>query len=43
MKTATDRYPGLEMSMGSPLGTHPKLAEIVSERVDEAIKASGWN
>lgn len=43
MKTATDRYPGLEMSMGSPLGTHPKLAEIVSERVDEAIKSSGWN
>ena len=43
MEAATDRYPGLEMSMGLPLGTHPKLAEIVSERVAEAIEASGWN
>ena len=43
MQAAMDRYPGLELSMGSPLGTHPKLAEIVCDRVAEALAASGWN
>ena len=42
MQSAMDRYPGLELSMGSPLGTHPKLAEIVSDRLVEAVAASGW-
>ncbi len=30
-------YPGVEMIMGKHLGFHPKLAEIVMERIDEAI------
>ena len=37
------RHPGVEMSMGKPLGTHRKLAEIVVERIGETFAEKGWN
>jgi sirohydrochlorin ferrochelatase len=43
MEEAKKRYPGLEMTMGQPLGVHPKLGEIVCDRVAESLAAAGWN
>ena len=43
MARARKRHPGLEMILGEPLGVHPKLAEIVRERIDAALRAAGWN
>jgi len=43
IETARKRHPGLEMVMGSHLGAHRKLAEIVSERISEGLAAAGWN
>lgn len=37
MEEARQRHPGVEMLMGEPLGTHPKLGEIVCERIREAL------
>jgi len=37
MAVARQRHPGVEMLMGDPLGTHPKLGEIVCERIREAL------
>ncbi len=37
MDEAKKRHPGLELKMGKPLGAHPKLAEIVCERIGEAL------
>jgi len=42
MEEARRRHPGLELAMGEHLGTHPKLAEIVDERVAEALARAGW-
>ena len=42
MAQAKKRYPDLEMIMGQPLGVHPKLGEIVCERVNESLAAAGW-
>ena len=42
MAQATARYPDLEMIMGQPLGVHPKLGEIVCDRVSESLAAAGW-
>ena len=42
MERAKTRYPELEMTMGEPLGSHPKLGEIVCERVNESLAAAGW-
>jgi len=28
--------------LGTPLGVHPKLAEIVCERVGATLQAAGW-
>ncbi|AMV73408.1 CbiX/SirB N-terminal domain-containing protein [Desulfuromonas carbonis] len=42
MAAAAARYPGLEMTLGKPLGVHPKLAEIVCERVAESLEEAGW-
>jgi sirohydrochlorin ferrochelatase len=42
MAEARRRHPGLQMAMGEHLGAHPKLAEIVAERVDEAFGRAGW-
>ncbi|MBW6511330.1 MAG: sirohydrochlorin cobaltochelatase [Desulfuromonadaceae bacterium] len=39
---AIKRHPGLEMKLGKPLGVHPKLAEIVTERVTESLTEAGW-
>jgi len=39
---AKQRHPGLEMILGRPLGVHPKLAEIVCERVDAGLHEAGW-
>ncbi len=36
------RYPAVEFAMGGHLGAHPKLAEIVAERIDEGLAATGW-
>ncbi len=43
MEEAGRRYPGLEMILGKPLGVHPKLGEIVCERIEESISEAGWN
>lgn len=37
MEDARQRHPGVVMLMGEPLGTHPKLGEIVCERIREAL------
>ena len=42
MAAAEDRYPGLEMVLGKPLGSHPKLAEVVCERLGESLTEAGW-
>jgi sirohydrochlorin ferrochelatase len=42
MAEARRRHPGLQLAMGEHLGAHPKLAEIVAERVDEAFGRAGW-
>ncbi len=36
------RYPQVEFAMGTHLGAHRKLAEIVAERVAEGLAAAGW-
>lgn len=43
MTEATLRYPGLEMVLGKPLGIHPKLGEIVCERIGETLAEAGWD
>ena len=40
---AQQRHPGLVMEMGAHLGAHPKLTEIESERIAEALQRLGWN
>ena len=42
MEAAAARYPGLELLLGKPLGVHPKLGEIVCERIGESLTAAGW-
>jgi sirohydrochlorin ferrochelatase len=42
MAQAKERYPDLEMTMGQPLGVHPKLGEIVCDRVSESLAEAGW-
>lgn len=42
MAAAAARYPGLEMTLGQPLGVHPKLAEIVCERIAESLNQADW-
>ncbi len=43
MAEAALRHPGLQLAMGEPLGAHPKLGEIVRERIGEAMHAAGWD
>jgi sirohydrochlorin ferrochelatase len=43
MEQAKKRHAGLEMVLGSPLGVHPKLAEVVCERLDETLSAVKWD
>jgi sirohydrochlorin ferrochelatase len=35
------RHPEVEFVLAEPLGRHPLLAEVVADRVREAIRASG--
>ena len=42
LAVAAKRHPGVEMVLGSPLGVHPKLAEIVCERADATLREAGW-
>lgn len=42
MEEAARRHPGLEMVLGEPLGVHPKLGEIVCERIGASLSAAGW-
>ena len=43
MAEARQRHPGVEFAMGAHLGVHRKLAELVVERVAEALTATGWH
>lgn len=43
MAAAATRHPGLEMVLGTPLGVHPKLAEIVCERAGATLREAGWH
>ena len=43
MAQARLRHPGVQFAMGSHLGAHRKLAEVVVERVAEALTATGWH
>jgi len=43
MARAKERYPGLEMILGRPLEVHPKLGEIVCERIGESLSGAGWD
>ena len=42
MTAAARRHPGLQMVLGTPLGVHPKLAEIVCERLAATLREAGW-
>jgi sirohydrochlorin ferrochelatase len=40
---AKERYPDLIMEMGGHLGAHKKLAEVETERINEAMERLGWS
>lgn len=42
IEEARKRHPGLIMEMGAHLGVHRKLAEVETERVNEALDRLGW-
>jgi len=42
LDAAGERYPALQMILGEPLGVHPKLGEIVCERIEKSLAAVGW-
>lgn len=39
---AARRYPDVRLALAEPLGSHPKLAEIVCERAQEKMIKAGW-
>ena len=43
MAMARERYPNVEFAMGSHLGVHRKLAEVVTERIGQGLSNAGWN
>lgn len=43
MEEARRRYPDVEFAMGTHLGVHRKLAEVVVERFAQALTATGWH
>lgn len=43
MAQARERYPDVEFAMGTHLGVHRKLAEVVVERIAEGLAATGWS
>jgi sirohydrochlorin ferrochelatase len=42
LEEARQRYPQVEMAMGKHLGVHPKLAEIVIDRIAESLTQQRW-
>ncbi len=42
LEEASKRHPRVAMILGEPLGVHPKLGEIVCERIGESMSAAGW-
>ncbi|CAH2030285.1 sirohydrochlorin chelatase [Trichlorobacter ammonificans] len=42
IEEARRRHPGLIMEMGRHLGVHPKLADVVAQRVEESLAEKGW-
>jgi sirohydrochlorin ferrochelatase len=42
IEEAKKRHPGLVMEMGAHLGVHRKLAEVETERVNDALDRLGW-
>ncbi|UFS71790.1 CbiX/SirB N-terminal domain-containing protein [Geomonas sp. RF6] len=42
LEVARTRYPEIEMVLGKHLGTHPKLAEIVVERIAQTLTEEKW-
>jgi sirohydrochlorin ferrochelatase len=42
IEEAKKRHPALIMEMGGHLGAHRKLAEIETERINEALGRLGW-
>ena len=43
MAQARERYSRVEFAMGRHLGVHRKLAEVVVERIAEALTETGWH
>ncbi len=43
MAQARARHPQVEFAMGTHLGVHRKLAEVVVERIAGALTATGWH
>ena len=43
MANARERYPNVEFAMGSHLGVHRKLAEVVVDRIAEGLTKTGWH
>ncbi len=43
MAEARKRYPNVEFAMGKHLGVHTKLAEVVVDRIAEALTVTGWH
>jgi sirohydrochlorin ferrochelatase len=43
IEEAQKRHPGLQMEMGTHLGVHPKLAEVVVDRIAEGLTKTGWH
>ena len=43
MDEARKRHPQVEFAMANHLGVHRKLAEVVVERVAQALTATGWH
>ncbi len=37
------RHPDLEMALTEPLGLHPKLGDIVCQRIRESLSRRGWS
>lgn len=42
IEEARRRHPGLIMEMGRHIGVHPKLADVVAQRVEESLAEKGW-
>lgn len=43
MEEGRKRHPNVQFAMGNHLGVHQKLAEVVVDRVAQALTATGWH